>query len=225
MARGARQRGSLQNTMSRNARCRFGLKLRSLGGPPGSRLYLQERTSSDRSRWSVSCHERKSAHLFDHLVCADQQRRRHGKTKRSCGPQIDDELELRRPLNRNVHNLVTSQDPISDLNGSREIVFLVGSVTHQESAFRSYTKKRHSWQAIAFCRRGKFLCDGGDAGKRKLNDAGLLWSRAARQARREVIGDIEFQNGRFNIKSLCDAKCHVQLASSGRGLPGKCNTI
>jgi hypothetical protein len=32
------------------------VKLRSLDGPPGSRLYLQERTSSDRSRWSVSCH-------------------------------------------------------------------------------------------------------------------------------------------------------------------------
>ena len=30
------------------------VKLRSLGGPPGSRLYLQERTSSDRSRWSAA---------------------------------------------------------------------------------------------------------------------------------------------------------------------------
>ena len=34
------------------------VKRRSPGVQPGSRLCLQERTSSDRADWSVSCHNR-----------------------------------------------------------------------------------------------------------------------------------------------------------------------
>ncbi len=59
----AEQWGALDGTRSSRAAVQARpqwVKLRSLGGPPGSRLYLQERTSSDRSRWSVSCQCTKS---------------------------------------------------------------------------------------------------------------------------------------------------------------------
>ena len=39
-----------------------------------------------------TCRVRK-AELFDHLVGNSEQRRRHGEAERSCGFQIEDELE------------------------------------------------------------------------------------------------------------------------------------
>src|SRR6266851_4029166 len=48
------------------------------------------------------------ARLFDHLVGGHLHRQRHGKTKRLCGLEIDDVLELRRLLDWQVTFLETS---------------------------------------------------------------------------------------------------------------------
>src|SRR5215472_14552432 len=47
---------------------------------------------------------------LDHLVGGAQQRRRYVKPENSCGLQVDDELELRRPYHRQVGWLLPLED-------------------------------------------------------------------------------------------------------------------
>src|SRR5437763_16636893 len=50
--------------------------------------------------------------LFDHLVGAGEQRRRHGEAERLRGFQIDSKLELRRLLNRKIGRVRSPKDAI-----------------------------------------------------------------------------------------------------------------
>src|SRR6516225_7586895 len=49
---------------------------------------------------------------LDQLVSSGEQRRRHGKVKRLCGLEVDDELILRWRLHRHVGWLLTFQDAV-----------------------------------------------------------------------------------------------------------------
>ena len=50
--------------------------------------------------------------LFDHLISARQQRRRHGEAERLGGLQVDDHLVLCRRLHRHVGRVLTFEDAV-----------------------------------------------------------------------------------------------------------------
>ena len=60
--------------------------------------------------------------LFDHLVGAGEQCRRHVKAERLRGRQIDDEIELGRLLDRNIGRLRPAQNLVDIIGGAPEQV-------------------------------------------------------------------------------------------------------
>src|SRR5215467_4457366 len=71
--------------------------------------------------------------LFDHLVDAGEQRRRHFEAERGGSNQIDHEIELGRLLNRNVRRLRAAQNLIDIIGGAPEQVAEVRSIGHEAS--------------------------------------------------------------------------------------------
>src|SRR4029077_19741830 len=71
------------------------------------------------------------ASSLDHLVCPLQERRRDRQAEGPCGLQVDDELELRRPLDREVSRLSALEDPLREARGAAIVVGVVHSVDHQ----------------------------------------------------------------------------------------------
>jgi hypothetical protein len=68
-------------------------------------VYPQNRTSSAPVRMSRRCQQQTRAmkqitSLFDHLVGAGEQRRRHAEAERFSSLEVDYEIELLRPLYR-----------------------------------------------------------------------------------------------------------------------------
>src|SRR5262249_29985133 len=51
--------------------------------------------------------------LLDHLIRQDEERRGDGEAERLGGLEVDDQLEFRRPLDRQIPRLLTTKYPIN----------------------------------------------------------------------------------------------------------------
>src|SRR4051812_30288994 len=73
--------------------------------------------------------------LFNHLVSPCEQCRWHGEANRFGGPQIDDEFEFRRLLNRKVAGLFALENaPAIDAKLAARIG-AIGTVAHQTTRY------------------------------------------------------------------------------------------
>src|SRR6516164_6113027 len=85
--------------------------------------------------------------LFDHLVGAAEQRRRHGKTERLCGRQIKDEIELGWLLDRQILGLRPAQNLIDIVTGAPKQLGKAWPISHETSRFDGLPGGEHRWQA------------------------------------------------------------------------------
>src|SRR4051812_43126631 len=76
------------------------IKIGNRNGVKPLRVHPRQRTSLTATGMSEKCQNRKSLSSFDHLVGADEDSGRHGESKCSGGFQVDDQLNLRRLLDR-----------------------------------------------------------------------------------------------------------------------------
>src|SRR5262245_58662498 len=83
-------------------------------------LYPHKRTFAVQTPISAMGQKRTSSHLFNHLVGADEQIVRNFKTECLGGLEVDDNLELCRPLYRQVARLLAFENA-RDINDSSAI--------------------------------------------------------------------------------------------------------
>ena len=73
----------------------------------------QKQTFAAHKPMSAKCQERTLASLFDHLVGAIKQGRRHGKPERLGGLQVNHQFEFGGGLHRQVSRLLAFKDAIN----------------------------------------------------------------------------------------------------------------
>ena len=83
--------------------------------------------------------------LFDHLIGAGEDRRRHGKAKRLGGLEIHNQLEFRRLLHRQISRLGALEEPPGVNAGLAPDIDVVNSITDQAAG------RRKIFQPIARC--------------------------------------------------------------------------
>src|SRR6516164_6478263 len=84
--------------------------------------------------------------LFDHLVGAREQRRRHGEAKRFGSRDIDDQLEFRRLLDWEICGIRTTQYLVDIICCAPEPFRVAWSVGHERTGFDKITStenRRH----------------------------------------------------------------------------------
>jgi len=74
------------------------------------------------------------AHLFDHLVGAAEQRRRHIEAERLRGLEIDHQLVFRRRLHRQIAGFLPFEDAIYVTSGEAVLVNPITSVSDQAAS-------------------------------------------------------------------------------------------
>src|SRR5215813_7710775 len=96
------------------------------------------------------------ASLFDHLVGEREQRRRHGKSERSCRLQVDHELELGRPDHRQIGWFFALEDA-TDIDADLAILLRkVCPVAHQSADIGKHAIEIDRRQAV-MCREDQEL--------------------------------------------------------------------
>src|SRR5215467_388874 len=121
-----------------------------------------------RLRWAQFGHKR-IGHLLNDLVCPREQRLRDRKAKRLGGLEVDDELELRRLLHRQISRPGAFEDPIHVGGCAAHLVIEVDAIRHQPTALHEVTAVADRWKLL-FQRQ---LCDGtrmGECQWRRQND-------------------------------------------------------
>src|SRR4029077_944473 len=88
------------------------------------------------------------AFLFDHLIRSRQHVRWNRQADLLGGFQIDDELELRRLLDRQIFRLGAFQDLV-DVSGRAPVeISDQGTVSHQATLLGKLSGGVHTWQAV-----------------------------------------------------------------------------
>jgi hypothetical protein len=87
---------------------------------------------------ALTAPNRSIALLYD-LIRPQQQRRRNGKAERLGGFEVDDELEFRRLLDRNIRGSRASQDLVHVARGALEEIGKTGAIAHESAGRRELT--------------------------------------------------------------------------------------
>src|SRR5262249_7116452 len=87
--------------------------------------------------------------LFDHLVGSRKYRRRHIEAERLGSPEIDNELELGRLLDRDAACLRPAQDLVDQVTGPPKQVRQIGPVGDQAACLDLLARAVNRWQSRA----------------------------------------------------------------------------
>src|SRR5207253_9102801 len=85
------------------------------------------------------------AHLLDHLIRLEEERRGDGEAERLGGLEVDDELELHRLLHGQVRRLGTVQNLVHVGGGAAEEVPKVWPIGHEPANFHTLPPEVHHW--------------------------------------------------------------------------------
>src|SRR6516225_2940972 len=97
------------------------------------------------------------AHSFDHLVGAADERQRDGQPERSRGLEIDDQLDFRRLLDRQVARLLALEDA-ADINPGLTIhVRKAAIIAHQAPGRGEFAKLKDRGHAMTHRQRGEMF--------------------------------------------------------------------
>src|SRR5262249_18325868 len=94
-------------------------------------LYPQKRTLVERVGMSALCQKQTLSYSFDQIVGAALQRHRNGEAERLRGLEVDDELDFRGLLNRQIGGLFAFEDAAGVDADLAKQLRNIGSIAHQ----------------------------------------------------------------------------------------------